>query len=434
VPVRIFHADGEKTVYVDQRKTPPIDGRFIALGKYHFEQGNQWFVMVLTEMVNGHVVADAVQFLPESGSSLSPLAARRVGRAVSDSKTLEAQLKHLLTDGPERPTAIGVAEAEADKMVEQHICIRGSYTNRGPKAPRGVLQVATLPGKEINIPAQESGRKQLAEWLANGDNPLTARVFVNRVWHHLFGAGLVRTVDNFGATGELPSHPELLDYLAIRFVDEGWSVKKLIREILLSRAYQMASTALPDQAAKAMKIDPENRLLWKMNRRRLDAEAIRDTMLLAAGRLDLTMGGPSMKKGKVMERDYVFDDTRRSVYTPIFRNKLLELFEVFDFADPNVCMGRRNVSTVPTQALYLMNSAFVMDNAKSAAAKLLALPKLDKAGRIDLAYRITLGRLPTAKERQLVLAYLQQEPEPGEAVWERFYQTLFACVDFRYVN
>ena len=257
---------------------------------------------------------------------------------------------------------------------------------------------------------------------------------VNRVWHHLFGAGLVRTVDNFGATGEPPSHPELLDHLASRFVAEGWSVKKLIREIVLSRAYQISSTPDPATAKIAEKIDPENRLLWKTNRRRLDAEALRDTMLFVAGKLDLTAGGPTIKKGTAVERDYVFDDTRRSVYTPVFRNKTLELFEVFDFADPNICMGRRTVSTVSTQALFLMNSPWVMDQARAAAGKLLAAPGLDDAGRVDLMYRTALGRLPSAKERQIALAYLAAEPGPRERAWERLCQTVFACIDFRYVN
>jgi hypothetical protein len=461
VPVRIFHADGENTVVVDQRKVPPIDSRFVSLGTYRFEKGNQWFVMVLTEKANGHVVADAVQFLPEDAANPSPptplpsgergerrrpipLAGERgprrsplspLGRGAGgeglESQKLEAQLKQLVAAGPERPTAIGVAEA--DKMVEQHICVRGNLRNQGAVVPRGVLEVATSVGQDVKVPAAQSGRKQLAAWLTRPDHPLTARVFVNRVWHHLFGAGLVRTVDNFGATGETPSHPELLDYLAVRFVEEGWSVKRLVRELVLSRAYQMSSGAVPEQTA-ALKVDPENRLLWKMNRKRLDAEAIRDTMLLIAGRLDLTMGGPGVKKGLALERDHVFDDTRRSVYTPVFRNKLLELFEVFDFADPNVCMGRRNVSTVSTQALYLLNSPFVMDNAKAAAARLLALPGLDDAGRVEMAYRTAVGRLPTAKERQLVLAYVGQEPGGREAAWERVVQTLFGCIDFRYGN
>src|SRR5262249_25480460 len=157
------------------------------------------------------------------------------------------------------------------------------------------------------IPPGESGRRQLAEWLASTRNPLTARVMVNRIWHWLFGAGLVRTVDSFGTTGEPPSHPELLDYLAVRFINEEWSVKKIVREIVLSHTYQLA-------AEKPPAADPENRLLSRANQRRLDAECLRDAMLQVSGRLDLTPGGPAMKPGATSEVTYSFDDTRRSVY------------------------------------------------------------------------------------------------------------------------
>ncbi len=433
VGIRIFHTDGENTVYVNQREAPPIDGRFVSLGKYRFEQGNQWFVMVLTEKANGHVVADAVQFLPEElAEAKKPAAPKPAAKeALPDSRALEAELKALLAKAPARPVAIAVGDDA--KPVNLHVCIRGNYHNKGETVPRGVLQVLTPRGESTVVKSAGSGRKELAEWLVRSDNPLTARVMVNRIWHHLFGAGLVRTMDNFGATGEPPSHPELLDHLATRFVEQGWSVKKLIREIMLSRAYQMSGTPAAATAKVAARVDPENRLLWKANRRRLDAEALRDTMLAVSGQLDLTPGGPTIKKGTAVERDYVFDDVRRSVYTPVFRNKVLELFEVFDFADPNVCLGKRNISTVAPQALYLMNSPFVLGQAKAAAKRLLAEPGLDDVGRVARMYRRALGRLPTATERRLALDFLAGEPGPRAAAWERLQQVLFACIDFRYV-
>ena len=362
-------------------------------------------------------------------SAAKPALVAGNSRKPDDSRTLEAELKHLLSAGPQRPMAMAVAEA--DKIEDCHVCIRGNFHNRGEKAPRGFLQVLSPPELKSAIPAKESGRRQLAEWLASPRNPLTARVMVNRIWHHLFGAGLVRTVDNFGKTGEPPSHPELLDYLALRFIEEGWSVKKLIREIMLSRTYQMSSTA---SAPMGRKLDPENRLLWHRNRCRLDAESLRDAMLAVSGSLDAAMAGPTIGKSTVIERDFKFTDTRRSVYTPIFRNKLLELFEVFDFADPNICMGRRNVSTVSTQALYLMNSSFVMDQASKAARALLAIPELSDSSRVDLAYRRALGRVPFATERRLALAFLNAPGQNREEAWGRLFQTLFACIDFRYVN
>ena len=447
VAVRVFHRNGDDTVYVNQRLMPPIDSRFVSLGRYRFTKGSQWFVMLSTDGANGHVVADAVQFLPEALADkelLKPKGERSepLGSRLQD---LEAQLKAIEKKAPERPIAMAVADA--DKIIDMHVCIRGIVHNKGEIVPRGFLQVATrasLPRQRgEGLPKNQSGRRELAQWIASTDNPLTARVHVNRVWHHLFGAGLVRTVDNFGATGELPTHPELLDYLAIRFSSpllsgEGpgvrvqglaWSTKKLIREIVLSHAFQMAS----DPNADGLKADAENRLLWRMNRQRLEAEALRDTILMVSGQLDRALMGNTIKKGTIAEREYVFDDVRRSVYTPIFRNRLHELFEVFDFPDPNMVYGKRNVSTVPTQALYMMNSPFIMMQARHAATLTLKDDGKDSE-RIDLAYRKTVGRPPTPRERELALAYVATPMTQRLAAWERFYQTLFACVDFRYVN
>jgi hypothetical protein len=447
VQVRVFYRDGDETVFVNQRLRPPIDGRFVSLGRYRFTKGNQWFVMVSTDGANGHVVADAVQFLPEALAD-KQLADRTPKTSKEPSSTgklslaeLDAQLKQLEKKAPERQLAMAVADG--DKISDMYVCVRGNYHNKGETVSRGFLQVATR-GTMPKLAKNESGRRELAAWVASADNPLTARVFVNRVWHHLFGAGLVRTVDNFGATGDTPSHPELLDYLAVKFSSPhqpgapatgyGWSVKKLICEMVLSHAYQMSS----DPNAEAIKADPENRLLWRMNRQRLEAEAIRDTILCASGQLDRTALGNTVKKGTTAERDYQFDDffhPRRSVYVPIFRNRLLEIFEVFDFPDPNMVLGKRNVSTVPTQALYMMNSPFVMTQAKHAATLTLKGNAKD-ADRIDEAYRKSLGRLPALRERELALAYVSAAltAEQRLLAWERFYQTLFECVDFRYVN
>jgi len=172
-----------------------------------------------------------------------------------------------------------------------------------------------------------------------------------------------------------------------------------------------------------------------MNRRRLDAEALRDAILLVSGQLDRTVHGPAIRKGTIIERDNPFDDVRRSVYTPVFRNRLLDLFEVFDFPDPNIVVGRRNLSTVPTQALYLLNSPFAMAQSRHVAQNLMKLPGITDAERIDLPYRKALGRLPTERARQLALAYLTDAVlDQRLAEWERFCQTLFASLDFRHVN
>jgi hypothetical protein len=433
VAVRIFHREGDETVYVNQKLMPPIDGRFVSLGQYRFTKGSQWFVMVTTDGANGHVIADAVQFLPEELAKEAPMLKTPIQPKGDDKlpnlAELESRLKQLEKIAPARPMAMAVADG--DKIADMHVCIRGIVHNKGEIVERGFLQVATK-GPMPKIAKNNSGRRELAAWIANPDNPLTARVYVNRVWHHLVGVGLVRTVDNFGATGETPSHPELLDYLAVKFVQDGWSTKTLIREIVLSHLYQMTS----EPSAEGVKADPENRLLWRMNRQRLQAEPMRDTILCVSGQLDRAALGNTIKKGTNAERDYVFDDVRRSVYTPIFRNRLLEMFEVFDFPDPNMVFGKRNVSTVPTQALFMMNSPFIMAQAKHAATQSLKDAKLTDRERIEDAYRKSLGRLPTPRERELALAYVSPAMSASDriAAWERFYQTLFACVDFRYVN
>jgi hypothetical protein len=270
--------------------------------------------------------------------------------------------------------------------------------------------------------------------------------------------GLVRTTDNFGATGEAPSHPKLLDWLAVRFTEIDWSHKKLIREIVLSRAYQMSSrpeSAMPppvspavagrneqrlDEPPIASALDPNNRLLAYQNRKRLDAECLRDAMLAVSGQLDLTRGGPAIRAKTDSEYGYKFDSVRRSVYSPIFRNNLPDIFDVFDFANPNTPTGRREVSTLPSQALYLMNSPFVMDAARQAAEGILELD-LSDFDRIEHAYRGILGRGPTETECQLTLRYIQgfrshkaSDPSSRRSqAWAALFQVLMASVDFRYL-
>ncbi|GDY20903.1 xanthan lyase [Verrucomicrobiota bacterium] len=480
VPVTVFSADGEKTVRIDQRQSPPIDGHFVSLGQHRFEAGTQGFVMISNEGTTGNVIADAVQFLPadavETATANTPAApavapaatapdapavpltaaqaaaakkaAKKNQAKPADLKQLEAELKKLTESGPKRPLYLSVKEEE--KIEDTFIHIRGLVANPGEKVPRGFLQVATY-GQPPAVSATESGRRELAEWLASPANPLTARVMANRVWHWLFGTGLVRTTDNFGTTGEAPSHPELLDHLTARFVANGWSVKKLVREIVLSRTYQLSSAELHVAAATSAtatgttaqldpaSVDPENRLFWHANRRRLDAESIRDTVLLLSGQLQLEAGGSTIKAGTAADYGYKHTDTRRSVYSPVLRNSLPDLFDVFDFADPSMVTGRRNVSTVAPQALFLMNHPFVMEQAQLAAKRLLAEPLPDDAARVARASRLALGRPPSAGELQIATRFLPAESAgTTEAArlngWAQFYQALFASLDFRYVD
>ena len=288
-----------------------------------------------------------------------------------------------------------------------------------------MASVKTLP----TIPPKESGRRELADWIASPDNPLTARVIVNRAWHWLFGAGLVRTTDNFGTTGELPSHPELLDQLAKTFLQDGQSMKALIRRMVLSKTYQQSSTG----DAATVTADPENRLFGHANRRRLEAENIRDAMLAISGKLDQTAGGATYPNTLAADYGYQTDLLRRSVYLPQFRNAIPELLEVFDAADPSTVTGRRNTSTVSQQSLFLLNHPFPVKQAKHAAAKLLGEKWKDDDARISRAYRQTLGREPTAGERRVAAKFVHSQSDATEA-WAMLFHTLFASADFRFIE
>jgi hypothetical protein len=433
VPVYILSEDGERTIPVDEKKAPAIDGRFVSLGTFTFLKDGQGYVLVSNEGTNGVVVVDAVQFLPADDAAVAqgvPSGKSSAGdqSVANEVKKLTAELKRLNESGPKRETIISVVDEK--EMGDTQVNVRGNVHALGATVPRGYLSCVPVKSPP-KIPAGESGRLQLAEWLAAPDNPLPSRVMANRVWHWLMGSGLVRTVDNFGTTGEPPSHRELLDYLATRFVEENWSVKRLVREIVLSRTYQLSSTS----DAKDFTADPENRLRWRMDRRRLDAECIRDAMLAVSGRLDLAMGGPTYKEG--MQADYTFvqGSNRRSVYLPVFRNTLPELFQVFDFADPSMVVGRRNVSTVAPQALFLMNHPFPREQAEATAKRLLADGALrDDAARLDFAARAILGRGPGADERMTLVGFLEARRDNRDAAWADVVHALFASTDFRYVN
>lgn len=442
-PVMVFSAEGEKSIVVNQREAPPLDGRFISLGRYRFERGGQSFVIVSNAGTRGHVVADAVQFLAvaavdspaASGKSVAADAKTvepdEVLRLRGEVKRLEGELRSLQSEGPQRPMVMTVIEQGDPKDLAIHV--RGSVHTLGPVVPRGFLQVATGP-EQPAIPADSGGRRELADWIASPGNPLTARVLVNRVWHWLFGAGLVRTTDNFGTTGEAPSHPELLDDLATKFIEEGWSVKRLIRRIVLSRTYRL-STA---DDAEGRVIDPENRLLWHRTRRRLDAECLRDAMLQTAGELQQERGGAGFPERLVADYGYVAVSRRRSIYLPVFRNALPDLFEVFDFADPSLVTGQRNASTVAPQALFLLNHPFVIEQSRLAAVRLLRESPAGNEGRLNHVWRTIVGRKPDIAERHAALEFLASRPagpaEDEAAAWAEIVQALFASLSFRNVE
>ncbi len=345
---------------------------------------------------------------------------------------------------PVVPAAMGVTEG---KVGDVPIHLRGSHLTLGKVASRHVPRVL-VRGEEPTFDGKQSGRLQLAEFLVRRDNPLTARVMVNRVWRWHFGQGLVRSTDNFGKLGERPSHPELLDWLAIQFVDNKWSVKALHRLIMLSSTYQMSSTA----DAKASEIDAENRLHWRADVRRLEAEEVRDALLAVGDLLDPIMGGSLLQ---VKNREFFFDHTskdttrydshRRALYLPVVRNHVYDLFQLFDFADPAVTNGDRATTTVAPQALFLLNSELVAQVSESMAAKVLQPPGIDDSARIRQLYRKAYGREATEKEVARSLAHLKEVETALAAketyaekrrsrAWASLCQTVVAANEFIYLR
>jgi len=381
---------------------------------------------VSNEGTKGHVTADAVVFL--STDKKVEKKDEKGDKAAADLKLVEDELKKLQTTGPKRPKALSVVEEP--KIEDARVHVRGLVGNQGDLVPRGFLQVATV-GKAPGLPKAQSGRKELADWIASEQNPLTARVYANRVWHWLMGRGLVRTPDNFGTTGETPTHPELLDHLAGEFVRGGWSTKKLVRAIALSETYRRSSAN--DAKSELVKADPENKLWGRANRKRMEAEQLRDTLLSVSGQLKLEpVTGPTYPASTASDYGYKANDTCRSMYLPVFRNSLPELFEVFDFADASVVTGQRNTSTVAPQALFMLNNPFPVEQAKASAARLLG-EKLNADERIGRAYRLCFGRAPTSGERTVTVKFLIKQKDEKEA-WAAVFQALFASAEFRYVD
>ncbi|MFV2068977.1 MAG: PSD1 and planctomycete cytochrome C domain-containing protein [Pirellulales bacterium] len=387
-------------------------------------------------------------------------------KKTADRESLEKQLAQLRGElesfkkHAPPPPHYSVAARDREKPVDIPIAVRGNISNRGEIAPRGFLSELHVPNAPQVNPKQ-SGRMELARWITSRQNPLTARVMVNRIWYHLFGRGLVETLDNFGTLGRDPSHPELLDTLAVDFMRHGWSVKHAIRSIVLSRVYQLSTVS----NSHHMEADPDNVLLWRMRPRRLEAEAIRDAMLVTSGQLDLTrpIGSPVTALGDRLVRDVALEKLQppsrhRSVYLPVIRDYLPELFQVFDFADPSLVVGRRAVTTVPSQALFLRNSQFAIQQARKMALRLLARAEFDDTDRIDWAYQLAVSRHASAGERDEAASAIEHLVElaeqhapvgdakanqqagdgqaanpPREIAWTAFCQALMGSAEFRYL-
>jgi len=382
-----------------------------------------------------------------------------------------------------RPTkvmyrAMGCRDSQTAR--DANLLVRGELDQPSDRVPRGIPPIAGL--EDPVLVDEGSGRLEFADWIASPDNPLTARVMTNRIWLHLFGNGIVESTENFGLEGKPPSHPELLDHLSTRFIEGGWSVKSLIREIVSSSAYRMDSRA----TAAGLRADPDNSLYWRMSPRRLEAEAIRDAILVASGSLDPdpSPGSPvSWSAGRAIAPDSLGDalpSNNRSVYLPITRGAVPAFLDTFDIAEPSFVTGNRDETSVPSQALFLLNDPWVMEQADAMAAELLALPGTDE-DRVRVAFMRTLGREPTSSERGSVRSFfrdfsrlddresafnqpagsgrlsetLARNPQrratilnrmrqrgmeipealdPREVAWSAFCQSLFSCAEFRYVN
>ncbi|MCX6598455.1 MAG: PSD1 and planctomycete cytochrome C domain-containing protein [Acidobacteria bacterium] len=328
-------------------------------------------------------------------------------------ETLRQQVKKLEDSLPERyPFLQTLSDVKEPKDIR--VRIRGSADNLGQVATRRMLAILAKP--EAGRFMQGSGRLELAEQIASKDNPLTARVMANRIWQGHFGRGLVGTSSNFGKLGETPSNPQLLDYLAGQLMDQGWSVKKLHREIMLSQAYQVSST----QTAASAGIDGDNRYQWRFNRRRLDIETLRDSLLWATGELNLEAGGQPRRLSDESNK-------RRTVYGFISRRDLDPTLSLFDFANPNSTSERRIETSTPLQRLYLLNSSFLERRADELSCR------LEKAGadsaRIAAAYRQLYQRAPTKAEVQAGLDYLK-----SGGTWLQYAQVLLAANEFVYWN
>jgi len=351
--------------------------------------------------------------------------------------SIEGQLEKVDAAGKALPLTMGVLDRE--KIVDVPVLKRGEINQPGDVVARAFPAVFGLTPTNP-LPKEASGRLEFAQWLTDPQHPLTSRVMVNRIWKHVFGEGLVATVDDFGSTGQRPSHPELLDYLALRTVENGWSVKSMVRELVLSRTYRQAST----WREGAFVSDPDNRLLWRMPKRRLEAEAIRDAMLAVSGELNLSRPEASLVGRVIGDRPISLigldkrlpkdldGSVHRSVYLPVIRDRLPDVLELFDFASSSFVTGSRETTNVPTQALYLMNSSFVQDRAAALAKRISDEAGDDPTARVRFVFRLCFARAPTVDEEASALEFLTVDSKTESLI--RFCQAILCTAEFRNID
>ena len=424
-------ADDHKSEHLFPAGKPGFEWKSIRMTK---EIGRICYIEIVDRSRSAHIAVDKIVFSddqapPELIGESGPLPELRISDAARQQIALLEQRRAALEDQLPESAYGMLSRDETPHNVRLHI--RGSHTNLGDEVPRQFLRL--VAGEKQKAITQGSGRMELAQWLSSEQNPLTARVMVNRVWKHHFGAGLVRSTDNFGKMGEAPVHGELLDYLASEFVRGGWSVKELHRTLVLSSAYRMSSR--PSEAA--MQMDPRNELLHHMPVRRLEAEAIRDTVLAVAGKLDRAMFGPSVmphiskyQDGRGKPQSGPLDgNRRRSLYIQVRRNFIPPMFLAFDYPLPVSTIGARGTSAVPSQALLMMNNELIRQMAVEWAAR-AAKAAPDRSRRLDLLFEEAFGRPPEDWEKKEALAFT----EAREDAWPDLCHVLLNSAELIYVR
>ena len=416
VPIVVKGRAGKQTVSLDQTQTPSVAGLFEPIGQFDFEKGGECSVTIETTGTEGrYVLVDAVQFISvrDLEREQEQLNAATGGQSDPLFRMSEGDLKKTLDKliAELKDKDVAMAPRDAKEPADIHLRIRGETGQLGPVVARGFPKL--LSNQETQIAPGASGRRELADWLTGEAGGLLDRVYVNRVWGHLFHRGLVESVDNFGRLGSGTTHPELLDWLAATFREEGGSTKQLVRRLVLSRTYGLGAN--PDKTL--VNADPENELFGRHSRRRLTAEEIRDSVLFFSGRLDRRPGGATASAiGIDLDAPLSYEkDAKRTVYLPVARNNPSGELALFDGANPDLVTGRRNDTTVPTQALYLLNSEFLLKEAKAVAKSAMkpgALPGIE----VDQLYRTLLGRAPEPVERERALGLIADLSGGGEAV------------------
>ncbi len=408
----------------------------------HFKKVARWHEVSLATPSELQRQADHDAAVAKLKDAIKALTGKSDDDSKAQLKTLKEKLAALEKVAPELPSALAVVEG---KPTDVPVFKRGNHLTPGELVKRR-FPIVLAGESQPELPNDRSGRLELAKWLVDPKHPLTARVMVNRVWRWHFGKGLVRSVDNFGLLGEPPTHPELLDWLAMIFIKDGWSLKKLHKRIMLSATYRQSSRFDP----AAGTADPDNRLLWRANVQRLEAEAIRDSLLAVSGDLDRTIGGPSL--AHVKNRGYLFDHTskdltsyataRRSIYLPVVRNNLYDVFQLFDAPDATVPNGDRATTTVPTQSLFFLNSDLASHAADSLAGRILA--KHAPEERVQSLFELVYGRPPSETERKQLLSNVAEfesayanETDAAKRTrkaWAAVAQTVLASNEFIYVR